>query len=165
VEQLLGEFVAEQAELPGAPTVHLDLGPDLPDLDVDGPRIHQVLANLAGNTAKYAGPEARLTVRARRGGRRMVVVTVVDDGPGIDAEQRSHVFERFYRGRSVRESRIPGNGLGLYLAKRVVEAHGGWIRLDAAPRGTSISFALPAIDDGDGTPEVVAHAARLREHE
>ncbi len=160
VEQLLGEFATEQAELPGAPTVELDLGPELPDVDVDAPRIHQVLANLGGNTAKYAGPDARLTIRARRGGRRTVVITVADDGPGIDAEQRSHVFERFYRGRSVRESRIPGNGLGLYLAKRIVEAHGGWIRLDSAPRGTSISFALPAADDVDASSEMVPRPDR-----
>jgi signal transduction histidine kinase len=165
VEQLLGEFATEQAELPGAPTVELDLGPDLPDVDVDAPRIHQVLANLGGNTAKYAGPDARLTIRARRGGRRTVVITVADDGPGIDAEQRSHVFERFYRGRSVRESRIPGNGLGLYLAKRIVEAHGGWIRLDSAPRGTSISFALPAADDVDASSEMVPQARQGREPE
>ena len=165
VEQLLGEFATEQAELPGAPTVELDLGPDLPDVDVDAPRIHQVLANLGGNTAKYAGPDARLTIRARRGGRRTVVITVADDGPGIDAEQRSHVFERFYRGRSVRESRIPGNGLGLYLAKRIVEAHGGWIRLDSAPRGTSISFALPAADDVDASSEMIPQARQGRESE
>jgi signal transduction histidine kinase len=165
VEQLLGEFAAEQAELPGAPTVELDLGPDLPDVEVDAPRIHQVLTNLGGNTAKYAGPDARLTIRARRGGRRTVVITVADDGPGIDAEQRSHVFERFYRGRSVRESRIPGNGLGLYLAKRIVEAHGGWIRLDSAPRGTSISFALPAADDVDASSERVPQARQGRKPE
>ena len=159
-EDLLGEFVGEQAELPGAPAVTLDLGPDLPEIDVDASRIHQVLANLAGNTAKYAGPEARLVVRARRGGHRTVVITVADDGPGIDVGQRSHVFERFYRGRSVRESRIPGNGLGLYLAKRIVEAHGGWIRLDATQRGASISFALPAADDGGATAGPVGRGAR-----
>jgi len=163
VEQLLGKFAAEQAELPGAPMVELDLGPDLPDVEVDAPRIQQVLANLAGNTAKYAGPDARLTIRARRGGRRTVTVTVADDGPGIDAEQRAHVFERFYRGRSVRESRIPGNGLGLYLAKRIVEAHGGWIRLDSAPRGTSISFALPAADEVDTSSERVPRGRQGRE--
>jgi two-component system sensor histidine kinase ResE len=75
------------------------------------------------------------------------------------------VFERFYRGRSVRESRIPGNGLGLYLAKRIVEAHGGWIRLDSAPRGTSISFALPAADDVDASSERVPQARQGRKPE
>ena len=163
IEHLLGEFASEQAELPGSPTIELDIGPDLPAVDVDASRVQQVLANLAGNTAKYGGPDARLVVRARRGGRRAVVITASDDGPGIDAEQRSHVFERFYRGRSVRESRIPGNGLGLYLAKRVVEAHGGWIRLDPAPRGTSISFALPAAPDDDASPGLVARGAHRRE--
>jgi signal transduction histidine kinase len=57
------------------------------------------------------------------------------------------VFDRFYRGRAVRESRIAGSGLGLYLCRRLLESHGGWIRIDATVRGTSISFGLPIADE------------------
>jgi len=141
---ILQAFAAEQTELPGAPPVTLDLGADLPLVDADPVRLRQILANLAANTAKYAGRGARILVRARRPDPATAVVTFADNGRGISPEEQEHVFQRFYRGRAVRESRVPGSGLGLYICRRLVEAHGGWIRLDATTRGTSISFALPA---------------------
>jgi two-component system sensor histidine kinase ResE len=140
---VLGSFAAEQAELPGAPPVTLDLVPDLPPVDADPARLRQVLANLAANTAKYAGRGARISIRARRPDPAMAVVTFADNGRGIPPDERENAFQRFFRGRAVRESRIPGSGLGLYICRRVIEAHGGWIRLDATTRGTSISFGLP----------------------
>ena len=141
---ILQSFAAEQAELPGAPPLTLDLASDLPLVDADPARLRQVLANLAANTAKYAGRDARITIRARRPDPATAVVTFADDGRGIEPGAREHVFQRFYRADSVRESRIPGSGLGLYICRRLVEAHGGWIRLDATTRGTSVSFSLPA---------------------
>lgn len=141
---LLRAFAAEQPELPGAPPVTLDLGADLPLVDADPVRLRQILANLAANTAKYAGRGARITIRARRPDPGMAVVTFSDNGRGIAPEEQEQIFQRFYRGRAVRELRVPGSGLGLYICRRLVEAHGGWIRLDATTRGTSISFALPA---------------------
>jgi len=136
-------FAAEQAELPGAPPVAVDLADNLPKVDVDPVRLHQVLANLAANTAKYGGRGARITIRARRPDQEMAVVTFADNGRGIPPEEQEHAFQRFFRGQAVRESRVPGSGLGLYICRRLVEAHGGWIRLDATTRGTSISFGLP----------------------
>jgi signal transduction histidine kinase len=140
---VLRSFAAEQAELPGAPPVTLDLAPGLPPVDADPARLRQVLANLAANTAKYAGRGARVTIRARRPDPAMAVVTFADNGQGIPPDEQENAFKRFFRGRTVRESRIPGSGLGLYICRRLVEAHGGWIRLDATTRGTSISFSLP----------------------
>ncbi len=64
---------------------------------------------------------------------------------GIDSAEQAQVFDRFFRGGRVRESRIAGSGLGLYVCRRLVEAHGGWIRLDEAPAGMSISFRLPVL--------------------
>jgi signal transduction histidine kinase len=97
-------------------------------------------------------------VRARRLDRTPVVVTVIDGGRGIAAEDRDHVFERFYRGGRARDGQVPGSGLGLYLCRRIVEAHGGWIRLDATTRGTSVSLGLPvALADarrGGAPPEM-----------
>jgi signal transduction histidine kinase len=141
---LLQAFVAEQAELAGAPPVTLDV-PQLPKVDVDARRIRQVLANLAANTQKYAGPGASITIRARHLPPDSVVVTFADDGEGIDPRETPHVFDRFFRGERMRESRIPGSGLGLYVCRRLVEAHGGWIRLDATRRGMSVSFRLPVL--------------------
>lgn len=144
LEALVRAFAAEQGELTGAPPMTLDM-PALPKVDVDPRRIRQVLANLAGNTQKYAGPGASIKIRARHLPPDSVVVTVADDGAGIDPTEKAHVFDRFFRGERIRESRIPGSGLGLYVCRRLVEAHGGWIRLDATRRGTSISFRLPVL--------------------
>ncbi len=144
VDELMGSFVAEHADLPGVRPIELEIQPGLPLVDVDASRIHQVLANLAANSAKYAGPGTSVSIRVARGDHRTVVITFSDDGAGIDDQEKDHIFERFYRGRDVRESRIPGSGLGLYLSRRLVEAHGGWIRLDPTARGTSISLGIPA---------------------
>jgi signal transduction histidine kinase len=144
LQALLRAFAAEQGELPGAPAITLDV-PALPQVDVDARRIRQVMANLAANTQKYAGTGASITIRARHLPPDSVVVTFADDGEGIDSAEQAQVFDRFFRGERVRESRLPGSGLGLYLCRRLVEAHGGWIRLDATRRGMSISFRLPVL--------------------
>lgn len=144
---LVRSFVEEQRALPGGPPIVAIVAPDLPPIDADSTRIRQVLANLVGNSAKYAGRGVRVTISARRLDVHTVVVTVADDGVGIDPAERDQVFERFYRGRAVRESRTAGSGLGLYLCRRLIESHGGWIRIDATVRGTSISFGLPVARD------------------
>ena len=143
LDGLLRAFLAERAELPDARPVALTLPRWLPAVDADATRIRQVVGNLVQNAEKHAGRAAAIEIRARHLDRGTVVVTVADNGRGIAPEDRDHVFERFFRGQRVRESRIPGSGLGLYLCRRIVEAHGGWIRLDATTRGTSISFGLP----------------------
>jgi signal transduction histidine kinase len=145
VGPLLRSVAADEEALGEAPPLNVVVEAGLPPIDADPDRIRQVLANLIGNSAKYAGPASHITVSARRLDPRTVVLTVADDGIGIDPAERDQVFERFYRGRAVRESQIAGSGLGLYLCRRLVESHGGWIRLDATLRGTSISFGLPVV--------------------
>ncbi len=147
VESLLSGLATELGELAGMRGIRFACAADLPPVDIDPTRIRQVLANLVMNALKYGGPAVSVTVRARLGDGE-VVVSVEDDGPGIEPAERALIFERFYRGRSVRESRIPGSGLGLYLCRRLVEAHGTWIRLDEREAGTSVSFALPAAQPG-----------------
>jgi signal transduction histidine kinase len=143
LDGLLRAIVAERAEMPGARPVRLEIPRGLPRVDVDATRVRQVVGNLIQNAEKHAGRAAAIEIRARRLERATVVVTIVDDGRGIAAEDRDHVFERFYRGGGARDGQVPGSGLGLYLCRRIVEAHGGWIRLDATTRGTSISMGLP----------------------
>jgi signal transduction histidine kinase len=73
-----------------------------------------------------------------------VVVSVSDQGIGIPIEEQGHIFERFYRVDDALSRRTAGSGLGLYLAKAVVDAHGGRIWVESTPsRGASFSFALP----------------------
>jgi len=143
LDGLLRAFTAERAEDLRARPVSLVVPAGLPRVDIDATRIRQVVANLVQNAEKHAGRAASIEITARRLDRNTVVVAVVDDGRGIAAEDREHVFERFYRGGRAREGQVPGSGLGLYLCRRIVEAHGGWIRLDATTRGTSVSLGLP----------------------
>jgi signal transduction histidine kinase len=145
LDDLVRAYLAERAEWPGSRPVDLRISRSLPRVDVDGPRIRQVIENLVENAEKHAGPAARIRLRARRLGEATVVLTVADDGSGIPAEDRDHLFERFARGRRAREAAVPGSGLGLYLCRRIAEAHGGWIRLDATTRGTSVSVGLPVV--------------------
>jgi signal transduction histidine kinase len=73
-----------------------------------------------------------------------VVVSVTDEGIGIPVEEQGRIFERFYRVDDALSRRTAGSGLGLYLAKAVVEAHGGKIWVESTPgRGASFSFSLP----------------------
>jgi signal transduction histidine kinase len=128
-----------------------DLPKDLPAVYADAERVHQVLFNLLDNAVRFTPSGGRVTVRAsRRNG--SVDVTVADTGPGIAAEHLSRVFERFYRidpGRSRNEG---GTGIGLAIARSVVEAHGGRIWAESEPgKGSVFTFELPA--DEDREPE------------
>ena len=158
LDGLLRAFLAERADALEVRPLSLVLAGGLPRVDIDATRVRQVVANLVQNAEKHAGRAAPIEVRARRLDRMTVVVTVIDGGRGIAAEDRDHVFERFYRGGRARDGQVPGSGLGLYLCRRIVEAHGGWIRLDATTRGTSVSLGLPvALADagrGGAPPEV-----------
>jgi two-component system OmpR family sensor kinase/two-component system sensor histidine kinase BaeS len=110
----------------------------LPEVDVDPVRIGEVLSNLLSNAIRHTpvGGEVSVSGAAREGA---VELAVRDTGPGIPAEQLPHVFDRFSRSPD-----SPGAGLGLAIAKSLVEAHGGRIRAESGPGGTTISFDLPA---------------------
>lgn len=107
----------------------------------DADRIRQVLANLVGNAVKFTAPGGSITVRASLRGEE-VLVSVRDTGTGIRAADLPHVFERFWQlGKSDRR----GLGLGLYICKGVVDAHGGriWASSEIG-RGSEFAFTLPA---------------------
>ena len=128
-------------------TVDLNAEYDAPAV-ADQERMSQVLRNLLVNAINYtpAGGRVNLTVVPRRGD---VEVTVRDTGIGIPAEELPHVFERFYRVDKSRSRATGGVGLGLTIARRLVEAHGGRISVTSLPgRGTTFSFTVPV----DGPP-------------
>ena len=114
----------------------------LPDtFPCDGGMLRLVLRTLADNAVKYTPKGTRIALRGRRvlGG---VELEVEDDGPGIESADLPHVFERFYRGRNVGQK--PGTGLGLSLARRMVETQGGALTLDSvAGMGCRITIFLP----------------------
>ena len=128
----------------------VDLADDLPPIDVDSARIGRVLENLVGNALKYAPDGSPVTIGATvEPG--WLIVTVDDEGVGVPADERGLVLEPFHRAWNVRESRIPGTGLGLYICRRLVEAHGGRLTLGERPSGgpgTRVTFSLPTLVGG-----------------
>jgi nitrogen-specific signal transduction histidine kinase len=122
----------------------LEAPPALPLVVVDEQRAEQVLSNLLTNAVKYSPADKPVVVRvSRRGGE--VVTTVTDGGPGIAPGEREKVFERFTRLGDHLTRTVGGAGLGLFIARRLVEGMGGSIHVDNAPEGgAAFSFTLPA---------------------
>jgi len=110
----------------------------LPEIDVDRLRIGEVMSNLLSNALRHtrAGGEIALEANATEDG---VEFSISDTGTGIAQEHLPHVFDRFSRAPD-----SPGAGLGLTIAKTLVEAHGGRIRAESGPAGTNFVFTLPA---------------------
>jgi two-component system phosphate regulon sensor histidine kinase PhoR len=118
----------------------IDVPPDLPQICVDRPAMIQALDNIVDNAIKYSTTEKHLTVRGTATDK-SVTLSVQDRGSGIARKDLSRVFERFYRGGNVTSS---GSGLGLPIAKRIVESHGGRIDVRSAVGvGTEVDVTLP----------------------
>ena len=116
------------------------VAPDVPTLHGDRHRLVQVLSNLVGNAVKFTPERGTILMKAARNGQ-AVEVTVEDTGIGISAADLPHVFERFWHTRRARRG---GAGLGLTIAKGIVEAHGGRIRVESEVGvGTKFVFTLP----------------------
>src|SRR6185369_3897236 len=134
----------------GGSTLELDLEEDLPPVYADPERIHQVLFNLLDNALRFTPAGGRVVVTAGRAAEG-VEVAVADTGPGIAPEHLSRVFERFYRVDSARSRDDGGTGIGLAIARSVVEAHDGRIWAESEPgRGSIFRFELPTalvVDD------------------
>ena len=109
----------------------------VPRVELDRERFFQVLSNLIGNAIKFTPEGGRITVRTEHQ-RDELLVTVSDTGPGIAPAELPHVFERYWQARNERRQ---GSGLGLYIAKGIIEAHGGRIWVEAAP-GSGARFKL-----------------------
>lgn len=115
---------------------------EFPVVLADESRLEQVLSNLISNAIKYSSAgEIRISGQVRS---EVVIVCVSDEGPGIAPEDIPHIFERFYRAPTAATRQTKGAGLGLYLAKAIVEAHGGQIWVDTETgKGARFCFSLP----------------------
>jgi signal transduction histidine kinase len=124
---------------------------DVPALDADPERVHQVLFNLVDNAVRFTPGGGTVTISAHRHNG-SVEITVADTGVGIASEHIPRLFERFYRVDPARSREDGGTGIGLAIARSVVEAHGGHIRAHSAPgEGSAFTFDLPAAGaDHDG---------------
>ena len=131
----------------------LEMAPSLPIVQADRDRLAQVMGNLLSNALRYASSGGHIRVHAADQGRK-VIVAVADDGPGVPSQDLPHLFERFWRGdRSRSHESGASSGLGLAIAKSLVEAHGGRIWADSQlGEGTTVSCILPLPPDTwDGT--------------
>jgi len=121
--------------------VEIEIGDDIPMLQADPTRIAQVMDNLLSNANKYA-PGSQIAVASDRRDN-VVEIGVQDGGPGIPPEHVPHLFERFYRVPE-QTSNVRGTGLGLYICRKIIEAHSGEIGVESQEgSGTRLFFTLP----------------------
>lgn len=126
-------------------TIDLDLPEDAIVLVCDPSLIRRVMMNLLANAIKYNNPHGmvRLSLSVEPA---QVQVSVWDNGVGIAETEQDQVFDRFYRARSTRDRKISGSGLGLSIARMIVEQHDGRIWLESVPgQGSTFSFTLPLV--------------------
>jgi signal transduction histidine kinase len=139
--------VADKAELRDLGRdrdIHVDLAEDRPPVPADPDKVEQIVTNLLENALAYA-PDSPVWLRVEPDGGGGVLLSVIDHGPGIEPDQRRAVFRKFGRGRGNRRA---GTGLGLYITRGLVEAHGGRVWLDeGAQRGATFRVTFPAGDD------------------
>jgi PAS domain S-box-containing protein len=120
-----------------------DFPPNFPSIQGDERRLSQVLSNLISNAIKYSPKGGRITIKGQVLND-AVQISVSDEGIGIAPEQQEHLFERFYRVDNALTRETQGAGLGLYIVRSIVEAHGGRIWVDSSPgQGATFTFTLP----------------------
>jgi signal transduction histidine kinase len=121
-----------------------EVGPGTDSIMMDAQSIGRVLDNLVKNALRHTPPGGKVVVRAGRRGS-STLVEVEDSGEGIQVEDRQHIFDRFYRGEKSRSRATGGAGLGLAIARGLIDAHGGEIGADSPPEGGArFWFTLPA---------------------
>ncbi len=146
----VGEDFREQAEAAGF-AYRIDVGDDLPEMRVDADALRQMLFNLLSNAVQYAEDERDITLRTVLGSRELAL-QVEDHGIGIEPRERERIFRDFYRAD---DARVHGGvGLGLTIARRIAEAHGGRLVVDSVRgRGSTFTAWLPLPRADDTVPQ------------
>jgi two-component system sensor histidine kinase KdpD len=127
--------------------VEVQAAPTLPAVAADRELLLIVLRQLLDNAVKYSPPDSPIVIRAGVQDQWMEV-TVADGGPGLTRSEARRVFDEFYRG-SAAAGRVPGSGMGLAIARRILQAHGGDIRVQSRPgQGSEFQFRLPLVREG-----------------
>jgi len=134
LERRTGRFLGHPIE------VRIESG--IAEVSADIRLIEMVIGQLVDNATKFSPPDSVIRIVAKQRGD-FVFISVIDSGEGIAEEDRAHVFERFYRGKIARH-RTPGTGMGLAIAKEIIRAHGGEIRVENSHgEGCEFVFSLP----------------------
>lgn len=142
ISSVIESALEESRSLVGQHPLEVRVPADLPKIRVDSERIAEVLKQLLENAAKYSPPESPVTITSELQGDK-IVTSVTDRGGGIDDFEQSLIFDKFYRGHDQRY-RVQGTGMGLAIAKAIVEAHNGTISVTSQiGNGSVFSFTLP----------------------
>ena len=153
IERIAQRLIAHRRALVPNHLLVVEADPALPLANADPLRAEQVLTNLLDNAIKYSPAGGTVIIRIAASDDRQIAVSVSDHGVGIPPQHVARLFERFYRVESGQGTK--GVGLGLYICKSIVEAHGGHMSVTSAPgEGSTFAFTLPQFVDLD---EVAAH--------
>ena len=142
VEEIVEAAMKDCKTALGARQVKLELPPGLPSVRADLGRAKEALCQLIENANRYSPPSKPITISAEPNGN-FLTLSVADRGAGIEDPEQSLIFEKFYRGKDQRYL-VQGTGMGLPIAKAIVEAHGGTLSVTSQPgSGSVFSFTLP----------------------
>jgi signal transduction histidine kinase len=134
----LGNLITERAI-----TIADNIPEGLPEIEADESRIKEVVLNLVGNAIKFSSEGGKITVNAQAT-HNEILVQIIDQGIGIPAEALPNIFRKFYQIDGSNTRTRGGLGLGLYITKQIVEAHGGQIWVESKlNQGSTFSFTLP----------------------
>lgn len=139
--------------------IELDIEEELPVVRVDERAVSEVVYTLVDNAAKYSPPASPIRITARRAGHELIEMAVEDRGAGIPADLRERVFDKFFRATRDGDVKTPapaGTGMGLAIARGIIEAHNGKIWIESGRTGgTRAVFTLPVGDEDASEPVVV----------
>src|SRR5689334_1275673 len=164
VEDIIDAALAQAVPLTKKHHINVVVADELPVIRVDSRTVTEVIYTLVDNASKYAPAGTTITISARRASDDVVAISVEDEGSGIPPHARELVFEKFYRGEgnTIGPGRT-GVGMGLAIAKGIVEAHGGhiWIEEPRSGLGARVVFTVPVGDEEDVTePRAVASGVK-----
>lgn len=152
VDEIIEAALARAEQLTVQHEIEVDVEDELPVVRVDARAVAEVIYTLIDNATKYAPPGSPVRVAAKRAPGEMIQISVEDQGPGIPVEMRERVFEKFFRAtedETAGTNRPRGAGIGLAIARGIVEAHGGRIYVEdgAGGRGNRLTFTVPVGDE------------------
>ena len=151
IDEIVSAALARAEPITRQHRIELHVEKELPGVRVDERAVSEVVYTLIDNAAKYSPKGSTIRITAQRTGNELVLMTVEDEGQGIPSDLRERVFDKFFR--ATRDGDVskppPGTGMGLAIAKGIVEAHDGriWIESGAGGKGTRVVFTLPIGDE------------------
>jgi two-component system sensor histidine kinase KdpD len=158
IEELVREVVGSMQSAIDDRSVKVVSDKCVPALPLDRRLVKLALKQLIDNALKYSPPDSEVSIRVHGNGRG-VDIEILNHGPEISAQEKARIFERFYRGPSVR-NQIPGSGLGLTIAQSIVDAHHGTLTLTSQPGETCFRVTLPGDQIGGEAIERRSYSGR-----